>query len=238
MTINFFNRLAGVFFNPRETFRALSEKPVWLDALIILLILLAVYGYFTGPIAQQDGLRMLENNVKFRERVGEDQYKRIIESMKNPASSGVVLRSLVIGPVTTAVGFLIQCAFLLIMGRLVSTQGKYHQVFAALLQANFIDKILGNALRLILILGRKSVMETSTGLAMLFPKLEATSTAYLALSQVDFFQLWMFGVLGFGLSSILKIEMKKAMVISYSFWLLKSLANFGFSLLSLRLTGL
>jgi hypothetical protein len=74
-----------------------------------------------------------------------------------------------------------------------------------------------------LILARKSVFQTTTSLAFLFPRLEITSTAYKVLSQVDFFQLWVYGILAYGLSSVLKIDVKKGLILSYGFWLLKTL---------------
>jgi len=45
------------------------------------------------------------------------------------------------------------------------------------------------------------------------------------LTSIDFFQLWMFGVLAYGLAAIFKIDMKKALIISYLFWGLKTLVN-------------
>jgi hypothetical protein len=74
-------------------------------------------------------------------------------------------------------------------------------------------------------------MQTSTGLALLFPNLEVTSTAYIVLAQFDLFQLWMFGVLAFGLAAIFKVTLKKALVLSYGLWFLKALVNIGFGLI-------
>ncbi|MBC8358966.1 MAG: hypothetical protein H8E54_08480, partial [Candidatus Aminicenantes bacterium] len=100
------------------------------------------------------------------------------------------------------------------------------------IHASLVDKILGNAIRLVLILTRKSVFQTTTSLALFFPRLDITSSAYRVLSQVDFFQLWLFGILGYGLSSVFKIELKKALIISYGFWLLKSILYIAMSFLS------
>jgi len=43
-------RLIGVFIKPKETFNTLAEKPVWVDALIIVLIALAIYSYLIAPL--------------------------------------------------------------------------------------------------------------------------------------------------------------------------------------------
>ena len=74
-------------------------------------------------------------------------------------------------------------------------------------------------------------METSTGLALFFPRLEVTSTAFIILTQVDFFQLWMFGVFSYALSYIFNVEVKKAAFISYGFWILKTLFYIAFGLI-------
>ncbi|NIO48138.1 MAG: hypothetical protein GTN73_01670 [Candidatus Aminicenantes bacterium] len=232
--MDIFNRFQGIFFNPKITLKAISEKPVWIDALIILLIAWALFNYVTTPYLQKDTLQLLQSSTKLQERMGEDAFNRMIERTKNPSKARVLLSSLLQKPATLLIGFLFSSLIILAMSRMFSTEGNYKQVLSAILHANFIDKILGNALRLVLILTRKSFMQTTTGLALFFPKLEITSPAFIILSQVDFFQLWLFGVLGYGLSSIFKIELKKGLILSYSFWFLKSLLYIAYGLISIR----
>jgi len=232
--MNLFNRFQGIFFNPKLTLKAISEKPIWIDALIILLIAWALFNYITTPHLQKDTLQLLQSSTKLQERMGEDRFNQMIERLKNPTKASVLLSNLLQKPGTLLIGFLFSSLIILAMSRMFSTQGNYKQVLSAVLHANFIDKILGNALRLVLILTRKSFMQTTTSLALFFPKLEITSPAFIILSQVDFFQLWLFGVLGLGLSSIFKIELKKALILSYSFWFLKSLLYIAYALISIR----
>ncbi len=232
--MNFFQRLQGVFFSPQPTLKGISEKPVWIDALIVLLVLIGLFSFLTAPYLQKDSLQIMKGNIRMQERLGEENYNRMIERLENPSQSMVILQTFVIIPVSFLVGLLFSSLIILVMGRFTSTEGKYVQVFSVLLHANFVDKILGNALRLILVFTRKSVMQTTTSLALFFPRLEVTSSAYLVLTQFDFFQLWLFGLLGFGLSQVLKIELKKALVISYAFWLLKSLLYIALGLIRMR----
>ena len=58
--MNLFDRLQGVFFNPKPTMKAISEKPAWIVALIILFIALALFNHFTSPHLQKDTLQLLE----------------------------------------------------------------------------------------------------------------------------------------------------------------------------------
>jgi hypothetical protein len=226
--MNFFNRLQGIFFNPKLILKAISEKPVWIDALIILLIAWALFNYLTAPYLQKDTLQLLQSSTKLQERMGQDRFNQMIERTKNPSKARVLLGNFLQKPATLVIGLLISSLILLGLSRMFSTQGNYKQVFAALLHANFIDKILGNALRLVLVLTRKSFIQTTTSLALFFPKLEVTSPTFIILGQVDFFQLWLFGVLGYGLSYVFKIGLKKALILYclrtyyYSIYSLKS----------------
>jgi hypothetical protein len=229
--MNFFDRLQGIFFNPKLTLKAISARPVWIDALIILLIAWALFNHFTAPHLQKDTLQLLKSSTKLQERMGEEAFNRMIERTENPSRISVLISNFLTKPAFLLVGFLFSSLLILGISRIFSTEGSYKQVFSAILHANFIDKILGNALRLVLILTRKSYMQTTTGLALFFPKLEVTSTAFIILSQVDFFQLWLFGVLAYGLAAIFKIGLKKALVLSYGFWILKSLLNIAMGLL-------
>jgi len=217
------------------TFKFISEKPVWFDALIILLILLSIITYIVTPYSNMDRAEILKNNIEYQERMGEEAFKQRIEQLESPSRTLVILSSFLLSPVSYVVGFLISSLIILAIGRFLSTEGNFKQVFSAYLHANFIDKILGNAVRLPLILSRKSVMQMTTSLAVLFPRLEVTSFGYIVLSQFDFFQLWLFGILGYGLSHIFKIETKKALIISYGFWLLKSLFYIALAYLGMRL---
>jgi hypothetical protein len=233
--MNFFNRLQGIFFNPQMTVKSISERPIWLDAMIFLLIIIALMSYIVSPFSQKDTVQTLKNNVKLQESLGEEKFNELVESRENPSKLSVIILSFIIAPVSYLLGFLLSSLIVLGIGRLFSTEGKYLQVFAVLLHANFIDKLLGNAVRLILVFSKKSVIQTTTGLALFFPHLETTSTSFVILSQFDFFQLWLFGILGLGLAYVFKIELKKALVVSYGFWFIKSLFYISIHLL---LTGI
>ncbi len=231
------NRLQGILFNPKVTLKAISEKPIWIDTLIILLIAWVLFSFIIAPYVQKDQLQILKNNDNLQERMGEDRFNEMIERAENPSQTSIILRNFVLNPGGLFIGFLFSSLIILAISRMFSTEGNYKQVLAAVLHANIIDKILGNALRLVLILTRKSVLQTTTSLALFFPKLEMTSPTFIILSQVDFFQLWLFGILGYGLSSIFKIELKKALILSYTFWVLKSLLYIALGLLSAKFMG-
>ena len=218
--MSFGGRLIGTFFDPGRTFKAIAERPIWVDVLIVLLILISLYTYLIFPFGQKDSLRSFEDNAeKLKAKWGESQFASVLERIRSQDRS---LAAFLVTPLTYLIGFLFSGLIVMGMGRLVSTQGSYLQVFSSLLHANLADKLLGNGLRLFLISGRKSVVQTSTGLPILFPKMDVMSTAYALLGQVDLFQIWTFCLFGIGLAAAFKISLKKGLVISFAFWLLKS----------------
>jgi hypothetical protein len=157
----------------------------------------------------------------------------MIAQTENPSPARRVVQTFVATPLFFVAALLLQSLLLLVVGRLLSTQGSYVQVLSILIHASFIDKLLGNAVRLALALARGSIMQTSTGLALLFPRLEVTSTLYIVLAQVDLFQLWLFGVLALGLAAVFKVSLRKALVLSYGLWLAKAAFNAVLGLISM-----
>lgn len=231
--MNLFKRIEGIFFNPRPVFDGLAAKPVWVDTLLVVLVALIAFNLVVAPYMQQDQLRLMKDNSALKERVGAERYDQMIQNMENPTPRSRIIQTFVTTPLFTLIALLLQALILLILGRFLSSQGSYVQVLSVLLHASLVDKLFGNAVRMVLALTRKSLMQTSTSLALFFPKMEVTSTSYIVLSQVDFFQIWLFGILAFGLAAVFKIELKKALFLSYSVWFLKALVNVGLAMIGM-----
>jgi hypothetical protein len=228
--MSFFKRLEGVFVSPKPTFAALAEKPVWVDVLVVLLIAVAVYSLAVMPYMRTEQYQMMKDSAKLKEKMGEGPFNGYVQKYAAPPTTLDYVQSAGVGPAFVFIGFLLQASVLMLLGRFVSSLGAFKQILSALVHASLVNIVFGNAVRLALAVTRKSVMQVSTGLAMFFPKMEVTSTAYIVLGQVDFFQLWMFGILAFGLSAVFKISTRKALFISYTLWFLKALANIGMAL--------
>jgi hypothetical protein len=229
--MNLIKRLEGVFFDPKTVFPRLAERPVWIDALVVVLVALIAFNLIVAPYQQKDSLALTKDNAALKERMGEDAYAKRIAQMENPSTASRVIQTFVVPPLGFLAALLLQSLLLLVIGRLFSTQGTYVQVLSVLVHASLVDKLLGNAVRLALALARGSTMQISTGLALLFPRLEVTSDLYIVLAQVDLFQLWLFGVLALGLAAVFKVSLRKALVLSYGMWLAKALFNAGFGIL-------
>lgn len=204
--MNFFSRFFGIHFRPGKTCQFLAKKPVWIDILILLLVAILAFTYFLVP------------------------YTRMLEGIANPTRTAILLRA-VLWTHLYLLGFLVSSLVLLIFSRMISKGGNYSQVFSVYMHANIIDKILGNAVRLILLFSHKTLFKATTSIAAFFPDLDINSLGYAVAIQFDIFQLWLFAVLSLGLAAIFKMKITKAILISYGFWFLKALLNIGLIML-------
>ncbi|MBN1223439.1 MAG: YIP1 family protein [Candidatus Aminicenantes bacterium] len=198
--MNFFQRFFGIFFNPKKISQTLASNPTWLDACVILLVVLLGFSYLIVP------------------------HTKMLNGVDNPSWSAILLRSVLLTHLYF-LEFLVSSLVLLILGRLASRGGNYVQVFSLFVYANLIDKILGNAVRLFLMSLNESIFQATTSIAQFFPNMNIHSLGHAVAVQVDFFHLWLFGVLAFGLAEVFKMKMKKALCVSYGFWLLKAILN-------------
>jgi len=227
--VSLLRRFAGVVFTPPRTFRSLTERPAWVDALVVILAAGAVYSYLVFPFVRQDRLRTFEASAAaFIEDQGRAQYD---EAVARIAGESRALGAFLVRPLASLTFFLFSSLIALGTGRALSGRGHYLQVFSPFIHAGFVTAVLGNAVRLALVRSRGSALHLATSLAGFFPDVPAGSAGYAALSQVDFFVLWMHGLFGLGLAAAFKIGTGKGLAISYALWLLGGLASFGLAVL-------
>jgi hypothetical protein len=175
---------------------------------------------------------MEENSTRLQEKWGESGYAGALERMRDRSRS---LAAFLVTPLTYLTGLLFSALIVLGLGRMITTQGNYLKIFSSLLHAGLVDKLLGNGLRFFLLSNRGSALQTSTGLPVLFPRMDVLSNGSALMSQLDFFQVWAFCLFGIGLAASLKISWKKGLAISFIFWVFKSLLTAGLIVFRARL---
>jgi len=231
--MTFGHRLVGTFFDPGRTFRGIAERPLWVDTLIVVLVLVSLYTYLIFPHEQKDGLRIMEDNAsRLKEKWGEPGLASARERIEGQSRS---LAAFLVTPLTFLTGLLFSALIVLGLGRMITAQGNYLKVFSSLVHANLVDKLLGNGVRFFLVSDRGSVLQTSTGLPVFFPRMDVLSNAYAFLSQMDLFQVWTFCLFGVGLAAAFKISWRKGLAISFIFWAFKSLFAAGLIILRNRM---
>lgn len=223
--MNLPRRFFGALLFPARTFRRLGERPVWVDALVVVLAAGAIYGYLVFPYARQDRLRTFEGAAgEFVANYGEAQYAEAVARIQGESRA---LGAFVVRPLLSLTSLLLASLAALAAGRALARRGHFLQVFSVLLHAAFADGVLGNAVRLILVKSRGTALHPPTGLAALFPNLSAATAAYAALGRIDIFSLWTYGLFGVGLAAIFKLGVGRGLAMSYGIWLLGGLAGLG-----------
>jgi hypothetical protein len=215
-------RIQGVFFEPRATLRAVAAKPLWLDVLAVTLVALAVYTVLVMPYASREALSHFQ---------ADGQPPPDLSRMPK----WLLVIPVVIGLFSmTAIVFL-SSGVLYLAGRLFSPRGEFKQVLAVYLHAGLADCLLGNAVRLTVALLNKTALVV-TGPALFFPGIDPRSFLFLALGPFDFFRLWMFGIMAFGLAAVFEVDEKKALLISFLAWLFLSAISVGLGGLGMALS--
>jgi hypothetical protein len=221
--MNFIDRVLGVFSSPRRTLESVAEKPVWWDVLVVVLVSMLVYSALIMPYATQEAL------ANYQSSTGTPPPDF------NQMPKWVLAIGLIVGLFSIVVMIFLTCGIIYLVGRLFSTAGDFAKIVAVYLHAGLVDSLLGNAVRLTLTLMKKSI-RVSTSLAVLLPaEVPLRSFWYILFSQFDFFRLWAFGILAFGLSAVFKVDRKKALGIAFLSWLILTLLAAGLSGLGLVL---
>jgi hypothetical protein len=221
--MTFFQRVEGVFFSPQATLEAVAQKPVWWDVLIVTLISTIIFSVVIMPYATQDAL------ANYQAQGG-----------TAPADLSQMPKwFLIIGGVAGLFSILffifLSCGIIYLIGRFFSQEGDFSNILAVYLHAGLVDSLLGNMIRLVLVLMKKT-FRVSTSLALLLPSdIPVRSFPYVLLSQFDFFRLWAVLIMAFGLSAVFKVDRKKALLVSLLAWFILTLIFAGLSGLGLAL---
>src|SRR5512136_1803925 len=91
--MNFFKRVEGVFFSPKPTMTALAEKPVWVDVLVLIMIVLAVYSLVIAPYAKQEQVQMLKDSTKLKETMGAERFDQYLADQEKPATTWKMIQT-------------------------------------------------------------------------------------------------------------------------------------------------
>ena len=221
--MNFFDRVLGVFFNPRRTLESVAEKPVWWDVLVVALVSMLVYSALVMPFVTQEALA----NYQSSSGAPPPDFSQM--------PKWILAIGLFAGMVTVVIMIFLTCGVIYLVGRIFSPAGDFAKIVAVYLHAGLVDSLLGNIVRLALTLMKKSV-RVSTSLAVLLPaEVPLRSFWYILLGQFDFFRLWAFGILAFGLSAVFKVDRKKALGIAFLSWFILTVLAAGLSGLGLLL---
>lgn len=177
-------RLVRVFVAPGELFDALRERPVWIDAMVVLVLLaLAV------PLLVPDF------DQRYMQQVGGDLDPEVLAQMSSGSIVRQILTVVIFTPIWVAV---VAGILLLVYNVILGGEATFRQLFSAVTHANIVLAVGGLFVVVLVALGSNYVVLSP---ALLLPDL---GTGFLGrwLSSVNVFALWTCVVLGIAVSRI------------------------------------
>ena len=216
-----FEKIAGIFISPRETFEALDRKPTWLVPFIIIAVMTCSMTLLTRDIGMQDMM------AKFQAReMPQEQIDKIAAQ-----SEGVgKYVQLVLIPAATLAIWAIFAGILLFCGNtLLGGSAKFKKVFSMMAWSSLVGG-LAIFVNTAIILSKETTQGVTTSLSVLLPVpglSDKPSLFYRLLSKLDVFTIWSLILWTIGMSVIYKFTMKKSaglVVALWAVWIVISIA--------------
>jgi hypothetical protein len=231
-TKNAFQRIAGVFFAPVQTFADIARKP---DILIPLLVILTI-GYVTTfmvmPHLDWDALvsQQAEMMKKQNPNLGDDDVARMGRITK---AMGKVMGY--VGPPVVIIGYLIVALVLWGACRMMGGQGDFKQAFSATLYAHFPRVVLGIVAAIVVT--ARGMVDPSTMATIVksspafLVDMKEQPVLFTLLGSIELFQIWTIILLIIGFAALSKLSKAKTAAIVISLWIITLVVKVGFAAL-------
>ncbi|HEX6085083.1 MAG TPA: Yip1 family protein, partial [Thermoanaerobaculia bacterium] len=237
---NVFQRIAGVFFAPEETFADIARRP---DVLWPLLIL-TLFGFLTTALVmpRMDMDAMVAEQGEMLKKQNPNMSDSDVERVGR-MSKAMGKVSGWIGPLLIIIGYVVIALVLWGAFRLMGGDGDYKQALSTTLYAYVPRMILGGLIAVVILMLREPINP------MDIPSVVKTSPAFLAdrteqpvlfslLGSFDIFVLWSIYLLTVGFSKLARVSKMKAAAIIITLWLVTVVVKLGFAALgAARMNG-
>ncbi len=211
-----FKALIDVLFDPFTLFQnVLKHKKFWIPILVIIMFS-APQLLITNKIHHTDAIKSIELNPKIKPETKDMILKRIEDF--NPIKN--FLRNFLPLLIFEPLGIVVISGLILFFATLMGGNIRFVEILTITSYASYIDWLWGNIIKTILAIKKGSFLLVSTGLS-LFTTPDIFSKTYRILSIFDFFNIWSYIVIGIGLSVLMKINLKKAFLISLIVYVIK-----------------
>ena len=207
-----FEKIAGIFISPRETFEALDRKPTWLVPFIIIAVMTLGMTLLTRDIGVQDMM------AKFQ--ASELPQEQIDKIAAQSQGVGKYIQMVLI-PVATLAIWAIFAGILLFCGNtLLGGSAKFKKLFSMMSWSSLVS-CLAIIVNTAIILSKGTTQGVTTSLAVLLPVpglSDKPSIFYRLLSKFDLFTIWSLVLWTIGLSVIYKFTVKKSAGLVIALW--------------------
>ena len=235
-----FQRMAGVFFAPEETFTDIARKPDFVWPLIVLTLIAFVIGIVMtqhtdfGAVAAQQAEMVKKKNPN----VSDADLERMERFTK---ASGKV--SGFVAPIFMIIGYLVIAVVLWGAFRLMGGDGDFKQALSVTLYSYLPRMLLGGIIGVAVVLMRGGLFDP-----MQAATLVKTNPAFLVdykeqpmlfalLASLDVFVIWTLFLLTVGFSKVARVSKAKAATIIIALWLVTVVVRVGFTALTSAMQG-
>ncbi len=201
-----FERIIGIFINPRETMDDIAARPSWLIPMVLLILTSALSVFFLQEaILDKAAVEMTKSNPNMTQ----EQIDQAMPFIKGMTWVSVLLAAPIIN--------LVIAALLIFVGNVIlGGQTNFKTAFAVTCWSGLIS-VLGS-LVLIPIMRASGELISPTSLSFLDSSGDEGSPLFFLLSQIDLFRLWGMAVLGLGFAAAYKFSSKKGVTVALVAW--------------------
>ena len=218
--VNPFQRIAGVFFSPAETFQSIARRPDWVVPLVLLIIISLLSGWLIASHVDADDLarQSMELNPKFASMPVEQQNRML------HFTASMMRATRFIGPLFSIVGLLVIAGALLLGVRAMGGEGNFAQAFSVAIYGWY-PRLLKAIIAVIVLMNRKNItiftlqdpVRSSLGF-LADPKTKPV--AFALLSSLDIFTFWSLALYVIGYSAISRLSRGKTAAVVITLWVL------------------
>lgn len=231
-TKNSFQRIAGVFFSPGETFADIARKPDILIPLLVIVILSYVGTVLIMPHLDWDAMIAQQGEMmkKQNPNMGDEDVARMARISK---SAGTVMGYL--GPLLAIAGFLVIALVIWGACRMMGGQGDFKQAFSVTLYAHFPRVVLGLVTAVVVMarglvdpMTMATVVKSSPAFLV---DMKEQPVLFSLLSSFELFQIWTIVLLIIGFAALTRLSKAKTAAIIVSLWIVMVVVKLGFAAL-------
>jgi hypothetical protein len=225
-------RLIGVLISPEKTFRSIAERPTWVVALVVLVLLGAAAGYLV--FQKLDMAEVISQSMADRgQQASDEELERATEMVERFGWLGALVGALIVAPL----GFLVFALVFWVVFKLQGGEFDYQTSLSVTLHS-LMPVAVSSLLSLPVIYSRETIgLEESqrgvlfSNLAPLAPE-DAGPALTALLASIDLFTIWSLVLFTIGYSVVGRVSKTSAGLTVVTMWIVYVLAKVG--LMSIR----
>ncbi len=216
--------ITGIVSNPRKTIQSFPEKIQamdWLVPLILLLLVVGVATWLTGPLTTEYSMNRQYETIENSPNLTDEQKEEQLAKLDEQDPSSYLYTKVFVG---TLFGLLFEVGVLMAIGSLVlGGSAAFLSVWHGVIWVSII-KILEIFVTVVITLTTGQVL-VELGLTVLLPDSLTGTMIYYLLLQFGIFAVWRTVLYGMLVSTLYKVEQKKALVILFAAWFVFALLS-------------